>query len=247
MASDDRNLQYEEYKAEFNTLREEMDALRIGASFKPLMAYENWVRYRPSKRRSIVGNARRDNKLAIDRANKAAAEAAAASEAGSSQARPSVRDRSNTRSPFAMLTTRCLAQRAGTLAGLARWWGVARATASSLMAAVMQVLPSISPAHILAKFGAPPDPTKPSEVFRSEFNRKASSCARVWVGGCLSRVAHPVRVSGPVCVGLARLRGFQCKNLAVGQHHTARERRLSSDAPEPASRRSGPGRMEKGG
>ena len=42
------------------------------------------------------------------------------------------------------------------------------------MAAVMQVLPSSSPAHILAKFGAPPDPTKPREVFRSEFNRKAS-------------------------------------------------------------------------
>ena len=42
------------------------------------------------------------------------------------------------------------------------------------MAAVMQVLPSSSPAHILAKFGAPPNPTKPREVFRSEFNRKAS-------------------------------------------------------------------------
>ena len=54
------------------------------------------------------------------------------------------------------------------------------------MAAVMQVLPSSSPAHILAKFGAPPDPTKLREVFRTEFNRKASSCARVWVGGCSS-------------------------------------------------------------
>ena len=31
-----------------------------------------------------------------------------------------------------------------------------------------------SPAHILAKFGAPPNPTKPREVFRTEFNRKAS-------------------------------------------------------------------------
>ena len=89
MASDDWNPQYEEYDAEFNTLREEMDALGIGASFKPLIPYENWGRYRPSKRTSIVRNARRDNKLAIDRANKAAAEAAAASEAGSSQARPS--------------------------------------------------------------------------------------------------------------------------------------------------------------
>ena len=179
-----------------------MDALGIGASFKPLIAYENWSRYRQSKRRSIVGNARRDNELAIDRANKAAAEATAASEAGSSQAGPSVRDRSNSRSPLAMLTTRCLAQRAGTLAGLARWWGVARATASSLMAAVMQVLPSSSPAHILAKFGAPPDPTKPREV-----------CARVCVCGCSSRVAHRARVSSAVCVGLAPLRGFQCKKL----------------------------------
>ena len=122
MASDDWNPQYEEYDAEFNTLREEMDALGIGASFKPLMAYEDWRRCRPSKRRSIVKNARRDNKLAIDRANKAAAEAAAASEAGSSQARPSVRDRSNTRSPMlAMLTLCCLAQRSGSLTALARW------------------------------------------------------------------------------------------------------------------------------
>ena len=122
MSSDDRNPQYEEYDAEFNTMREEMDASGIGASFKPLMAYEDWRRCRPSKRRSIVKNARRDNKLAIDRANKAAAEAAAASEAGSSQARPSVRDRSNTRSPMlAMLTLCCLAQRSGSLTALARW------------------------------------------------------------------------------------------------------------------------------
>ena len=52
------------------------------------------------------------------------------------------------------------------------------------MAAVMQVLPSSSPAHILAKFGAPPDPTKPREAppdptkprecFRYDFNAKAS-------------------------------------------------------------------------
>ena len=122
MSSDDRNPQYEEYDAEFNTMREEMDASGIGASFKPLMAYEDWRRCRPSKRRSIVKNARRDNKLAIDRANKAAAEAAAASEAGSSQAGPSVRDRSNTRSPMlAMLTLCCLAQRSGSLTALARW------------------------------------------------------------------------------------------------------------------------------
>ena len=42
------------------------------------------------------------------------------------------------------------------------------------MAAVMKVLPSMKSSLILAKFGAPPDPTKPREVFRSEFNRKAS-------------------------------------------------------------------------
>ena len=101
MASDDWNPQYEEYDAEFNTLREEMDALGIGASFKTLMAYEYWSRCRPSKRKSIVGNARRDNELAIDRAKKAAAAAAAVSEAGNSQAGPSVRGRSNTRSPLA--------------------------------------------------------------------------------------------------------------------------------------------------
>ena len=65
------------------------------------------------------------------------------------------------------------------------------------------------------------------------------------VDRCVKGLAH---VSGAVCVGLARLRGFQCKNLAVGQHHTARERRLSSDAPEPAlCAGPAPGRMEKGG
>ena len=68
MASDDRNPLYEEYEAEFNTQREEMDALGIGASFKPLISYENWSRYRPSKRTFIVGHARRDSKIAIDRA-----------------------------------------------------------------------------------------------------------------------------------------------------------------------------------
>ena len=51
---------------------------------------------------------------------------------------------------------------------------VARETASSLMAAVMKVLPSMTSSHILAKFGAPPDPTKPLESFRSDFSQKAS-------------------------------------------------------------------------
>ena len=81
MASDDRNPLYEEYEAEFNTLREDMDALGIGASFKPLISYENWSRYRPSKRTFIVGHARRDSKLATDRAKKAAAAAHAAAHA----------------------------------------------------------------------------------------------------------------------------------------------------------------------
>ena len=51
---------------------------------------------------------------------------------------------------------------------------VARETANSLMAAVMKVLPSMTSSHILAKFGAPPDPTKPLEIFRSDFSQKAS-------------------------------------------------------------------------
>ena len=181
--------QYECAAKEFELTREAMRALNIEADFKGLPLFDKWSRYTERRQDHVITDNRKHNKNRIARA-KAAAEAAAASEAGSSQAGPSVRDRSNTRSPLAMLTTRCLAQRAGTLAGLARWWGVARATASSLMAAVMQVLPSSSPAHILAKFGAPPDPTKPREVFRTEFNRKASSCARVCVGGCSSRVAH---------------------------------------------------------
>ena len=131
MASDDWNPQYEEYEAEFNTLREDMDALGLGASFKPLIPYENWGRYRPSKRTFIVGHARRDSKLATDRSKKAAAEAAAAFAAGSSQAGPSVRGRSNTRSPMlAMLTLCCLAQRSGSLTALARWSRARRRTRS---------------------------------------------------------------------------------------------------------------------
>ena len=42
------------------------------------------------------------------------------------------------------------------------------------MAAVMKVLPSMTSSLILAKFGAPPDPTKPLEIFRSDFSQKAS-------------------------------------------------------------------------
>ena len=45
MASDDWNPQYEEYEAEFNKMREDMDALGIGASFKPLKPYDKWGRY----------------------------------------------------------------------------------------------------------------------------------------------------------------------------------------------------------
>ena len=45
MASVARNPQYEEYEAEFNTMREDMDALGIGASFKPLKPYDKWGRY----------------------------------------------------------------------------------------------------------------------------------------------------------------------------------------------------------
>jgi len=53
----------------------------------------------------------------------------------------------------------------------------------------------------------------------------------VCVGLWLPRHA---RVSGALCVGLAPLRGFQCKSLAVDQQHTARGRRLSSDALAPS-------------
>ena len=141
-------------RQEFALAHEEMSGLGIGTEYRGLPPFPAWSRYDKKRQFHEVDNNRAHNRSRIAEA-KAAAEAprpAAASEAGSSQAGSSVRDRSNTRSPLAILTTRCLAQSAGTLAGLPRWWGVARATASSLMArAVMQVLPSISPAHILAK------------------------------------------------------------------------------------------------
>ena len=65
-------------------------------------------------------------------ANKAA-EAAGASEAGSSRTGPSVRDRSNPRpSMLAALTTRCLAQRTASVTALARTLGCAPKTLSRL-------------------------------------------------------------------------------------------------------------------
>ena len=173
MALVDWNPQYEEYEAEFNTLREEMDALGIGASFKPLMAYEYWSRCRPSKRKSIVGNARRDNELAIDRAKKAAAAAAAVSEAGNSQAGPSVRDRSNPRSSMlAALMPRCLAQRAASVTALARTLRCAPKTLTELVDKAAEDHPSQTLSRIDAML-APPDPNKPREVFRSDFKKQA--------------------------------------------------------------------------
>ena len=162
MASKDRNEEYARLKAEFDTMQAEMDALGIGASSKKLEEFEDWRRHRAAKRKNLVlGHARRDNTRAIDRAETAAA-AAAASEAGSPSANagPSVRGHSNIPSPLlARLTTRSIAQRSGSKTALARLWRVARETVSSLLAAVRQVLPWIEVAHYLDKFGAPPRST----------------------------------------------------------------------------------------
>ena len=181
MAWDDRIDEYARLKAEFDTVQAEMDALGIGASSKKLEEFATWRRRRAAKRNHLVGNARRDNSRAIDRAEKAAA-AAAASEARSSSANagPSVRGHSNIPSPhipsplLARLTTRSIAQRSGSKTALARLWRVAHETVTSLLAAVRQVLPRIEVVHYLDKFGAPPDPTKPREVFRYDFNINAS-------------------------------------------------------------------------
>ena len=61
--------------------------------------------------------------------------------------------------------------------------------------------------------------------------------------------AHIARVSGAVCVRLALVRGFQCKNLAVGQHHILHTRNCASPRTLRSPPRDGPapGRMEKGG
>ena len=181
MASNDRSDEYARLKAEFDTVQAEMDAMGIGASSKKLEEFAAWRRRRAAKRHNLVGHARRDNSRAIDRAEKAAA-AAAASEARSSSANagPSVRGHSNIPSPhipsplLARLTTRSIAQRSGSKTALARLWRVAHETVTSLLAAVRQVLPRIEVVHYLDKFGAPPDPTKPREVFRYDFNINAS-------------------------------------------------------------------------
>ena len=70
MASKDRNEEYARLKAEFDTMQAEMDALGIGASSKKLEEFEVWRRHRAAKRKNLVGNARRDNTRAIDRAEK---------------------------------------------------------------------------------------------------------------------------------------------------------------------------------
>ena len=198
MASNVRSEEYARLKAEFDTMQVEMDALGIGASSKKLEEFEDGRRHRAAKRKNLVGHARRDNTRAIDRAEKAAA-AAAASEAGSSSANagPSVRVHSNIPSPLlARLTTRSIAQRSGSKTALARLWRVARV--SSLLAAVRQVLPWIKVAHYLDKFGAPPDPTKPREVFRQQRRRSG-----LLGGAC--REGRPRRARRPVReVGLGR-------------------------------------------
>ena len=45
MASVARNPLYEKYEAKFNTMREDMDALGIGASCTPLKPYDKWGPY----------------------------------------------------------------------------------------------------------------------------------------------------------------------------------------------------------
>ena len=94
--------QYECAAKEFELTREAMRALNIEADFKGLPLFDKWSRYTERRQDNVITDNRKHNKNRIARA-KAAAEAAAASEASSSQAGPSVRDRSNTRSP-AVLT-----------------------------------------------------------------------------------------------------------------------------------------------
>ena len=248
--------QYECAAKEFELTREAMRALNIEADFKGLPLFDKWSRYTERRQDHVITDNRKHNKNRIARA-KAAAEAAAASEAGSSQAGPSVRDRSNTRSPMlAALTPRRLAQRTASVTALARTLRCAPKTLTELVDGAAEDHPSQTLSRIDAML-APPDPNKPREVFRSDFKKQAimwelrqNKLARQ----CALAVEPPsplpsprARVGRRVCAPSAPPRRFQCKNLAVGQHHTARERSLSSDAPEPASRRSGPGRMEKRG
>ena len=104
---------------------------------------------------------------------KAAAEAAGASEAGSSRTGPSVRDRSNPRpSMLAALTTRCLAQRTASVTALARTLGCAPKTLTELVDKAAEDNQSQTLSRIDAKL-APPDPNKPREVFRSDFKKQA--------------------------------------------------------------------------
>ena len=90
---------------------------------------------------------------------KAAAEAAGASEAGSSRTGPSVRDRSNPRpSMLAALTTRCLAQRTASVTALARTLGCAPKTLTELVDEAAEDNRSQTLSRIDAKL-APPDLT----------------------------------------------------------------------------------------
>ena len=133
---------------------------------------------------------------------------------------------------LAMLTLCCLAQRSGSLTALARWSRARR-----------RILPPrrsrpVAAQLVGARVGRISTCATCGETRPTLRTGRALAHLCSCVCGCSSRA---------VCVGLAPLRGFQCKNLAVGQHHTARKRRLSSDAPEPTSRRSGPWADGKGG
>ena len=75
--------QYECAAKEFELTREAMRALNIEADFKGLPLFDKWSRYTERRQDNVITDNRKHNKNRIARA-KAAAEAAAASEAGSS-------------------------------------------------------------------------------------------------------------------------------------------------------------------
>ena len=132
-----RNSRIEHYtssEGELTRQLQRMRALGIGGQFTALPSFSVWSRESDKKKRqNIIDHAKRDNARAIEQAEKNAA-AAAASGAGSSHAGPSVRDRSNSRSPMlAALTPRRLAQRTASVTALARTLRCAPKTLTELV------------------------------------------------------------------------------------------------------------------
>ena len=192
---------YDEVAQEFALAHEEMSGLGIGTEYRGLPPFPAWSRYDKKRQFHEVDNNRAHNRSRIAEAKAAAPRRPPRPRLAALKPGPRC---ATARTPAHHLRySRLVASRralgpwrGSPVGGVSRARRRARSWPPSCKCCPRFRRRTSSP-----RFGAPPDPTKPREVFRTEFNRKASSCARVCVGGCSSRVAHRrrARVGRRVC------------------------------------------------